>query len=709
MIDKKRWGRASVELNWSSKSVQRLLISLLLVYAVLIQIVPIDLYIADIGRHIKNGEAFFQTFQPVTTNFYSYTEPDRYTVNHHWGAGVLYYLIWTLGGFPALSIFKIFISILALLLFFLVAIKKSNFKVALFCTLLAVPFLKMRPEIRPECLSYFMMAAYFYLFDRFHRDKISFKSLCILIVTLQIIWANVHIYFVVGIVFIGVFWLDSLVSGEKRNQSNRLLALGVLAALVCCINPSGLKGALIPFTIFRSYGLQPVENLTVWFYVEQSIGYVTHLINSGFMNRNWLLPSITPFLLVLQYVFIFMGVICAGVCALIRIKSKKHLLPLLMLIAFGGLGCVVNRSMLIFAYLFIPIGSGITFDLFAASRDKLREMIRGLAVGFCLIWVVPGIFYEPNPYAVNVNNLHIGVGSKTNDSINFFTENQIAGPILNNYDIGSYLIFHLFPGERVFVDNRPEAYSEGFFQDEYRPAFEAEAKWQQLDHKYRFNVIFMYKYNQSNELTDFLLRRAQDLEWALVYVDEFAIILLKRNAKNSEVIKRFEMSGMRFENIVHEARDNVIQGVLLAADGDVQSAMEDFRAALKIDGDYVDAHYYLAHAHLYLGDLEMAINEFEKVLELDSGNAMAALEIGRIYLNEHQFIKAAEYLDKAMRLKPDLREAHAALASLYERQGDYKKALIFNQNLRLLDKNNKLAIDNADGFVRKDEVETSTR
>jgi len=51
----------------------------------------------------------------------------------------------------------------------------------------------------------------------------------------------------------------------------------------------------------------------------------------------------------------------------------------------------------------------------------------------------------------------------------FFKENNLQGPIFNNYDIGGYLIFNLFPQEKVFVDNRPETYSSEFFQEDYIP------------------------------------------------------------------------------------------------------------------------------------------------------------------------------------------------------------------------------------------------
>ena len=43
-----------------------------------------------------------------------------------------------------------------------------------------------------------------------------------------------------------------------------------------------------------------------------------------------------------------------------------------------------------------------------------------------------------------------------NASADFFKTENIKGSIFNNYDIGGYLIFNLFPNQKLFVDNRPE-------------------------------------------------------------------------------------------------------------------------------------------------------------------------------------------------------------------------------------------------------------
>ena len=118
----------------------------------------------------------------------------------------------------------------------------------------------------------------------------------------------------------------------------------------------------------------------------------------------------------------------------------------------------------------------------------------------------------------------------------FFRREKIRGPIMNDYDIGGYLIFHLFPEHRVFVDNRPEAYSEDFFQKIYVPMQQDESVWRRLDERYRFNAIFFYRHDATPWGQAFLIRRVQDPEWIPVFVDLYTIILVRRAPQNSGVI-----------------------------------------------------------------------------------------------------------------------------------------------------------------------------
>ena len=60
--------------------------------------------------HLKNGELLLSSTAPggtvwalLHTNFYSYSQPDLEFVNHHWLAGVIFFLVWKAGGFSGVN------------------------------------------------------------------------------------------------------------------------------------------------------------------------------------------------------------------------------------------------------------------------------------------------------------------------------------------------------------------------------------------------------------------------------------------------------------------------------------------------------------------------------------------------------------------------------------------------------------------------------
>jgi hypothetical protein len=131
-----------------------------------------------------------------------------------------------------------------------------------------------------------------------------------------------------------------------------------------------------------------------------------------------------------------------------------------------------------------------------------------------------------------------------NASAEFFKEQNIKGPIFNDYDIGGYLIFNLYP-EKVFVDNRPEAYTVDFFEN-YKLMQTDSLKWKEMDEKYQFNSIFFSHRDYTPWAQAFLISRIQDSTWAPVFVDGYNIIFLKRNEQNKEIITKYEIPKSRF-------------------------------------------------------------------------------------------------------------------------------------------------------------------
>jgi len=135
----------------------------------------------------------------------------------------------------------------------------------------------------------------------------------------------------------------------------------------------------------------------------------------------------------------------------------------------------------------------------------------------------------------------LGLEPGVNASAQFFKLAAIQGPIFNDYDIGGYLIFHLSPQYKLFVDDRKEAYPNFFFREIYIPIQLNDAYWGKMQSQFHFNVIFLNRKTNTTSEREFVMRRLNDPSWATVFIDQYAIILLNRNHQNAPLISRYEL------------------------------------------------------------------------------------------------------------------------------------------------------------------------
>ncbi len=490
---------------------------------------------ADLGRHLENGQMVLNgDFQVLKTNFYSYTEPDFPFINHHWGGGVIFFLVWQLFGFAGLSFLYLLLSLIIFLLFFDIARKEAGFSVSVIVSALVIPLMASRTEVRPEIFSYFFIALFFWILWHYRKGVFSYKKLLILI-PLGLIWANIHIYFVFGLALIGLFLFEKLLrefvillhgSSQRKNlfkkvwqKTKGLVFVFITTAAAALITPFGWKGIIYPFHIFKDYGYRIVENQSIWF-----------LEKLNFANPNIILFKIVFWALVLSFVFI-----------LIRKRNRFSVIYFCLAVILGAMGWLAIRNFSLFAFFaLIIIAYNIKNGL--GYKFKLKSINAQAGVVFLALAIfLANFFIYEQRLPLGKGQFGLGLPPRINQSARFFQEQNIQGPILNNYDIGSYLIYHFYPEKKVFVDNRPEAYSVSFFEDIYIPLQQDNSVFQKQDEIYNFNAIFFSHHDITPWGQNFLIERIDDSNWAPVFTDNYALIFLKRNKLNQPIIEEYEI------------------------------------------------------------------------------------------------------------------------------------------------------------------------
>lgn len=493
----------------------KILISLLIFFLLFLGYFhPLASITQDLGRHLITGEIIVKTGDVPKTNLFSYTYPNFPFINHHWLSEVLYYVSFQKMGFTGLLILNTALALLSFGLIFSRAFKKSNTLLLLSCSLLYIPILFERTDVRPEFFSFLFLSLFIVILYKF-REK--FTRLIFLLPFIELLWVNTHIYFPIGIVLLVFFAIDSIV--KHRSFNSRYIGIFVVVLAGCILatllNPNGLSGALYPFSVFQNYGYSIEEN--------QNIFFLWNAIHK-------------------QSILFFF--IAAPLLLVTLLLNFKRVLPVDWLI------CIFFTIFAILSIRNFPLFVLVTFIPFikALSGLKIFALNKQVKMLILIFLLFLAIFEAQQVYAQKGFGLGVEKGAK--DAADFFIVNNLKGPIFNNFDIGSYLDYRLYPKEKVFVDGRPEAYPASFFKDNYIPMQMDEDKFVLVDQKYHFNTIVFSHTDQTPWAEKFIKQVTQNNKWNMVYLDDWTFIL----TKDKNIKPRINTNYSNMKSLVQLAR-----------------------------------------------------------------------------------------------------------------------------------------------------------
>ena len=80
------------------------------------------------------------------------------------------------------------------------------------------------------------------------------------------------------------------------------------------------------------------------------------------------------------------------------------------------------------------------------------------------------------------------------------------------------------------------------------------------------------------------------------------------------------------------------------------------------------SHYIMAAMYEQLGDIDTAIQEYKKALKTDNKSSVIHINLASLYIKKNEIPKAIEELNLTVKLEPEAVEPHAILALLYSSQ-----------------------------------------
>lgn len=478
----------------------------------------------DLGRHLKLGEIISDTHSVPQINLFSYTNPDFPFVNTHWLFE--FWAFWgnKLAGIRGLLVFKVLIFLLSVFLV-LKTIPEENQALLLPIGFIFLHTLRERLELRPEVFSFLFTALSLYALDKFVQKPVSRSKFAVFFLPfIQLLWVNTHIYFFVGLVLQAIYLIHLLYQKLRFHlQGGQLKLLTVVFLLSICaslISPNGLTGFLYPLRVNQNYGYTIVENQTVFL-----------LENIGFRDPNFL------------FVKISIGLVILG--SLLALSRKSIVVKDMLLAGFGvGLALLNVRS---FPYLFF-LSFPPTLHFF--GNLKANRASQFLVNAAALLLLLESFLYLNGSYYKYTDSPHqvgLKAASSVSGAMDFVLKNDLPGPIFNNFDIGSYIIYRGYPKYRVYVDGRPEAYPKEFFQNTYIPIQFDPDKFKQEDVKRGFKTIIFSHTDQTPWGRAFVSNIVRNPSWKLVYFDDFTMVLVKKDFADQHHLQPIDLSNLSSE------------------------------------------------------------------------------------------------------------------------------------------------------------------
>ncbi len=598
----------------------------------------------DMWMHLVTGKYIVENLKIPTSDFYSYTAFGRPWIDHEWLGQIIFYAFYQWDSYNGLIILRIIIFLLIFLTCFIALAKKTNYFLAILAIFLALLVSHNRFFLRPEVFTLLFTLLYIIILEQY---QIKPSKLIYILPLLQILWVNLHGYFLLGWVLPLLFLAGQLF--KKEGNSSTLLIVVLLIILASFINPYTYQGAVYPFKILASLGGESRSVL-------KDISELKSPFMSGGSTVFWLK------VLIAFSAFSFL---------LAAARRTLNLSRLFLYILFLILGLSVQRHLALFAF---PVSLVTFYNLgeikknhdFFSDFEKLKIFFKPLKISILFFAVIYFLFFT---YQIASNRFYLkerilktfnfGLTPELfpEQAVDFLLEHKFIGHIFNDMIGGSYLVWRYYPKEKVFVDGRTEVFGPQLFKD-YISVYREPKTFESIARKYNIDYVLLnHSLGGRGKLIKYLL---EDKNWALVYFDKTALVFIKNTKENKSFIDKYSVDINAFNNPNHAFWNQIYR--------DYQNK--------KWPGQELFPYGFLKVGYLF-SDLEylpLAEIAFKRAVELNSNFAMAYLALGNIYNQQKSYLLAISAYLKALSITPDSAEIYYNLGMIYEQQKLMAKA-----------------------------------
>ncbi len=492
---------------------------------------------AGIGWHIRTGQLIRLTHSVPRTDAFSVSTEGQPWFAWEWLYDlVVGHLDTVLGLNGVVWLTAVVIAGVFAWMFRLLLARGTNFLVSLGLTLLAMSAAMIHFLARPHVVSWLFTLAWFWVLDCSERGDLRRGRLWILPL-LMLVWVNVHGGFLVGFVLLGIFWMgavwewwsaregrieEALGKIAAARRARDLAWVGVVSAAASLVNPYGWK--------LHAHVYSYLSNRFLMDHIEE------------FQSPNFHGVAQKCFaVLVLIVVVVF----AAQVPTLAARNAARMGHPRARELGVSGVltvlfaiyaGLYASRNIPVSAVLLVMVVGPMLGDVgFARGFSERMAAVEAGLRGH--VWPIAAIaltfVIAANGGRVGSSQLmdaHFDAKRMPVEAVNFLAKQHLEGAVLSPDYWGGYLIYRMWPGTRVVVDDRHDLYGEEFFKS-YLRMVHVERGWQDFLRDHESSCMLLPR---DAALANVLAERPG---WKAIYEDEVAIAFVRDGKLRQEEIR----------------------------------------------------------------------------------------------------------------------------------------------------------------------------
>lgn len=460
---------------------------------------------SDLFWQLKTGEWICQHGSHPGIDIFSFTANGAKWVDPAWLAELIFYAIYRYLGFDGLSVlsFVIGTSISMTIFFGVNRAANSPHRSLLLTTLILILGAHRFGLLRPDLFAFLFFAIFVNVLvglpppiplprGEGGRGRVDACNWLWILIPVQILWANIHGSAVLGPILVFAFAI----------RARKLLVLGFVLIACMAVNPS-------TYHIFT----YPIEHMM-----------------RGFTMRevsDWASPSFIGDRIDLGAWGIL--AMCAAYAIMMIARRRIGSIPLVILAAAFMVPSVMMSR-------FIPYELMLASYLMASnwSGRSLKDVKYALAAILLLALTIvlggPPLALQASGVRPNIMiGRPVGLGLDRDEfpveAADFLSATRIRGNMFNDMGWGGYLIFRLYPNERVFIDTRTMIYGDEFLE-RYSDALFDETVFDRIVQEYGITHVIYDKrqMNMPDGPLQFIRNRA---DWEKAFESGNAVVYVQ--------------------------------------------------------------------------------------------------------------------------------------------------------------------------------------